>query len=179
MTKPQDVLDFWFSDQMSGNWFAKSDDIDREIKQRFGHAQTDAHAGLMDDWIQAPDSALALIILLDQFPRNIHRGSPRSFASDTMALYNARAAIKAGHDRDFTPEQRQFFYLPLMHSENLADQERSVALYEKLGNAHSLHFAREHRDIIAQFGRFPHRNAVLGRDNTPQETDFLKTHSGF
>ena len=117
--------------------------------------------------------------MLDQFPRNMFRGSPRSFESNRIALDHARKALELGHDQAQDPTRRQFFYLPFMHSEDLADQITSVRLYEDLGNQHSLHFAREHRDIVERFGRFPHRNAVLGRDSTPEEAVFLETHKGF
>lgn len=180
MTKtPEDVLDFWFSDQMQPYWFAKSDDIDREITTRFAETYEAAQAGHLDAWSGQADTALALVITLDQFPRNIYRGSPRAFESDDLALRHAKAALAAGHDQMQAPDRRQFFYLPFMHSEDLADQTRAVELYEVLGNENALHFARDHRDIVARFGRFPHRNAILGRDSTDEETEFLKTHSGF
>ncbi|CAM3445945.1 DUF924 domain-containing protein [Paracoccus nototheniae] len=176
---PEEVLDFWFSDQMTPLWFAKSDDIDKDITARFSDTYEAAHAGQLDLWMDAPDSALALVIVLDQFPRNIYRGGPRSFESNDLALRHALTALDKGYDTAQPADRRQFLYLPFMHSEDLADQDRSVALYEALGNGSSLHFAREHRDIVARFGRFPHRNAILGRDDTPEEAAFLKTHSGF
>ncbi|MGZ3217887.1 DUF924 family protein [Paracoccus sp. T5] len=176
---PQQVLDFWFSDEMRPNWFAKSDQVDARIREDFADTYTAAHDGQLDGWMEDADSALAMVIALDQFPRNIFRGSPRSFESNDLALRHAKAALDRGHDQQQSPERRQFLYLPFMHSEELADQERSVQLYEALGNEHSLHFARDHRDIVARFGRFPHRNAVLGRDSTPEEAEFLKTHTGF
>ncbi|WP_108500672.1 DUF924 family protein [Paracoccus indicus] len=174
-----EVLEFWFSDRMQPFWFAKSDQIDAEIATRFGDTYQAAHDGQLDGWMGSADDALALCIVLDQFPRNMFRGSPRSFESNQLALDHARKALQLGHDREQDPKRRQFFYLPFMHSEDLADQTTSVELYEALGNQHSLHFAREHRDIIAKFGRFPHRNAVLGRDSTPAELAFLETHKGF
>lgn len=176
---PQDVRDFWFSEDMQPFWFAKSDQIDRQIIQLFGETYEAAHAGRLSGWLGNAGDALALIIVLDQFPRNMFRGSGRSFESNDLALSAARVALDKGFDQAQEPTPRQFFYLPFMHSEELADQERSVRLYEALGNENSLHFAREHRDIVARFGRFPHRNAVLGRDSTAEETEFLKTHSGF
>jgi uncharacterized protein (DUF924 family) len=176
---PQDVRDFWFSDQMQPFWFKKSDDIDRQIIQLFGETYEAAHAGRLKHWLDGPEDALALAIVLDQFPRNMFRGSARSFESNDLALAVARQALADGHDQQLDPTSRQFLYLPFMHSEDLQDQERSVRLYEALGNEHSLHFAREHRDIVARFGRFPHRNAVLGRENTPEEAEFLQTHDGF
>lgn len=176
---PQDVRDFWFSAEMQPYWFKKSDEIDRRIIQLFGPTYEAAYGGHLQDWAQNALDSLALVIVLDQFPRNMFRGSPRSFESNDHALAEARHALDKGYDQECDETTRQFFYLPFMHSEDLADQERSVALYEALGNDHSLHFAREHRDIVARFGRFPHRNAVLGRENLAEEAEFLKTHSGF
>ncbi len=173
------VRDFWFSEEIRPFWFQKSDAIDRQITQRFAQTHDDARAGRLRDWQEDPADALALVIVLDQFPRNMFRGSGRAFESGEQALAVARQALAQGHDRQVDPDVRQFFYLPFMHSEDLADQDLSVWLYEGLGNAHSLHFAREHRDIIARFGRFPHRNAALGRPNTAEESEFLKTHPGF
>lgn len=175
----QDVRDFWFSAEMQPFWFEKSDDIDRQIIQTFLETYEAAHAGRLDLWLENAADALALIIVLDQFPRNMFRGSGRSFESNDLVLGYARAALKKGFDAEVEAGQRSFFYLPFMHSEDLDDQDRSLRLYEALGDENALKFAHAHRDIIARFGRFPHRNAVLGRENTPEETEFLKTHSGF
>ncbi|MBC2886808.1 DUF924 family protein [Ochrobactrum sp. CM-21-5] len=177
--EPNDVLSFWFSAKMRENWFTKSDAIDEEIRKKFLEAYEDARSGRMETWKQQPESALALTILFDQFSRNMFRGSPRSFESDGLALDVAMQALDHDFDRQLSAEQRQFFYLPFMHSEKLDDQKRCVELYEKLGDAYSLGFAREHHDIIEQFGRFPHRNNVLGRKTTEDEADFLKEHTGF
>lgn len=179
LKSPADVTDFWFSPVMEPFWFKKSDDIDDQIIQHFATTYEAAHAGRLTDWTLHRHDALALTIVLDQFPRNMFRNSPRSFESNDLALSVARLALDKGWDQQEEATRRQFFYLPFMHSEDLDDQNRSVRLYEALGNQHSLHFAREHRDIIARFGRFPHRNAVLGRENTAEEHEFLKTHSGF
>lgn len=176
---PQDVLDFWFSDEMKPWWFQKSDDIDQQITEVFAATYEAAHAGRLDHWLAESDDALALIITLDQLPRNMFRGHGKAFQSGDLAVAHAREAVERGHDRQQPTTRRQFFYLPFMHSEDIDDQDRSVRLYEALGNPHSLHFAREHRDIVARFGRFPHRNAALERENTSEETLFLKTHSGF
>lgn len=174
-----DVLKFWFSDQMQPFWFAKSDDVDRQITDDFGDTYEAAHRREVDDWVRTADGALALVIVLDQFPRNMFRGSGRSFESNDLALEHARAALDAGYDAQVDATRRQFFYLPFMHSEDLPDQTRSVELYEALGNQNSLDFAIAHRDIIEKFGRFPHRNAALDRPSTPDEVEFLKTHNGF
>lgn len=176
---PQDVRDFWFSAEMQPYWFEKSDDIDRQIIQLFLETYEAAHGGRMDHWLENAPDALALMIVLDQFPRNMFRGSGRSFESNDLALGYARAALDKGFDAAVTSVQRSFFYLPFMHSEDLDDQDRSVRLYQALGDENALKFAHEHRDIIARFGRFPHRNAALERETTPQEAEFLKTHTGF
>ncbi|MBU3029980.1 DUF924 family protein [Paracoccus marinaquae] len=176
---PQDVRDFWFSDAMRPYWFEKSDQIDNQIIRFFGETYEAAHAGRLTHWLNSAEDALALCILLDQCPRNMFRGSGRSFESNDLALRVARQALDRGYDKQVDATARQFFYLPFMHSEDPEDQDRSVRLYEALGNPHSLHFAREHRDIVARFGRFPHRNAALGRESSPEEAAFLETHSGF
>ena len=175
----QDVLDFWFSPQMEPMWFAKSDDVDAQIRDQFAATYEAAHRRELDDWAETAEGALALVIVLDQFPRNLFRGSGRAFESNDLALEHARSSLDAGFDTQVDPQRRQFFYLPFMHSEDLPDQTRSVELYEALGNDNSLRFAIAHRDIIQQFGRFPHRNAALDRPNTPDEAEFLKTHKGF
>lgn len=171
LPSPQDVVAFW---QQAGpqRWFAKDDGFDAEFKARFAAAHEAAADGRLDGWAHGAEGALALLVLLDQFPRNAFRGSARMFATDARAVAVADAAIAAGHDHAVDPELRRFFYLPFMHSETLADQERCVALCAGLDeNTHD--YAVLHRDIIARFGRFPHRNPQLGRDTTPQEQRFL------
>lgn len=176
---PQNVRDFWFSDEIQPYWFEKSDEIDRQIIQLFGETYEAAHGGHLDHWMGNAQDALALCIVLDQFPRNMFRGSGRAFESNDLALKHARTALARGYDQQVEAKPRPFFYLPLMHAEDLDEQQDCVKLYEALGDGRSLHFAREHRDIIARFGRFPHRNAVLGRANSEEEAAFLETHSGF
>lgn len=175
----EEVLDFWFSPEMEPRWFAKSDETDARIRDGFAATWEAAHRRALDGWAATPDGALALVIVLDQFPRNIFRGSGRAYESDDLALDHARAAVEAGFDRQVAPERRAFFYLPFEHSEDLPDQTRSVELFEALGDPGYLDYAVQHRDIIERFGRFPHRNAVLDRPNTPDEEEFLKTHKGF
>lgn len=175
----QDVLDFWFSPEMEPNWFVKSDKTDATIRDRFAETCEAAHRRELDDWAETPDGAMALVIVLDQFPRNIFRGTARAFASDDLALEHARAAVDAGFDGQVDAKGRAFLYLPFEHSEDLPDQTRSVELFEALGNPGYLDYAIQHRDIIERFGRFPHRNAILDRPNTPDEDEFLKTHKGF
>ena len=170
-----EVIQFW-RDAGPKRWFAKDDAFDADIRRRFLPAVEAAQTGRLDGWGQTADGALALMLLLDQFPRNLFRGSPQAFAGDATARERADAAIAAGFDRAVAPELRPFFYLPFMHSETLADQERSLELYRTLhaeGGTDNRAFAEDHHAIIARFGRFPHRNAVLGRAATPEEQAFL------
>ena len=153
-------------------WFAKDDAFDAEFKSRFEAAHHAAASGALDAWADDADGALALLVLLDQFPRNAFRGSAHMFATDGKARAVARAPIAAGLDQQVGDTLRPFFYLPFMHSESLADQERSVELNAAL-DANTQRFAVLHRDIIARFGRFPHRNKALGRETTPEEQAFL------
>ncbi|HEY8374880.1 MAG TPA: DUF924 family protein [Nannocystis sp.] len=174
MSSPDDVLGFWFSPRVRPQWFVRSDAFDREICERFHEVYVDAAAGALDDWAKTPRGALALVILLDQFPRNMFRGTPAAFGSDAKAREIARAAVDAGLDDSLSQEERLFLYLPFEHSEDLADQERAVALIGALTeNATWRDYAIRHRDIIARFGRFPHRNAILGRPSTAEEAEFL------
>lgn len=165
------MLAFW---RAAGpeRWFGKDEAFDVRFRESFLADHMAAAARARDDWADTPDGALALLILLDQFPRNAFRGTAHMFATDPLARMFARQIVAAGLDRRVEPALRTFLYLPLMHSEDLADQDASVALYEKLGGF-SLPFAIEHRDIIVRFGRYPHRNAVLGRDTTQAERVFL------
>jgi uncharacterized protein (DUF924 family) len=165
------VVDFW---REAGHalWFAKDDNFDRRFRERFLTVHEHAARGELSGWLATAEGALALVVLLDQFPRNAFRGTPRMYATDAIARDVAQAAIDAGHDRSVEPELQVFFYLPFGHSENLADQERAVALCTRLGRPH-LSFAEGHRDIVRRFGRFPHRNRILGRTPTEEEQRFL------
>jgi uncharacterized protein (DUF924 family) len=167
----QDVLDFW-REAGPSRWFRKDDAFDSDFRDRFLAAHEAAACGRFDGWGRRAEGALALLILLDQFPRNAFRGTPRRFASYAKARGSARAAIEAGFDKSMDAQLRNFFYLPLMHSEDLADQDRAVELARALGGE-ALRYALMHRDIIEKYGRFPHRNAVLGRTTTPEEQKFL------
>lgn len=165
------VVAFW-REAGPRRWFRKNAAFDAQFRDRLLAAHEQAARGEFDAWADTPDGALALLILLDQFPRNAFRGSARMFATDARALEIARRAIAAGFDQRTDAELRNFFYLPLMHSEALQDQQDSVALTQPLG-ADAHRFALMHRDIIERFGRFPHRNAALGRGTTPDEQAFL------
>lgn len=169
---PADVVAFW-REAGAERWFKKDAAFDDEIRRRFLTSYEAAAAGKLSLWEQSAEGALALLILLDQFPRNMFRGLPRAFASDALARAVAAGAIVRGFDSQVEPAMRQFFYVPFEHSENLADQERGVALYKAAGDADGLKWAELHADIIRRFGRFPHRNAALGRVTTPEEQAFL------
>jgi uncharacterized protein (DUF924 family) len=172
--KPIDIAMFWIK-AGPRRWFAKDEAFDAEIRERFEALHHAAARRELDAWAQTSDGALALLLLLDQFPRNLFRGSPHAFATDPLARHFAQEAIECGFDAAVNPALRQFFYLPFEHSEVLADQERSVALCAASGDKDLLKWAGIHRDIIVRFGRFPHRNASLGRTNTPDEDAFLKS----
>ena len=166
------ILEFWFhGDAERKEWFRKDDAFDAEIRAKFLGLYEEAERGGLASWLESPADCLALIILMDQFPRNMFRGSARTFATDPRALAAARHAVDAGYDKRVGEIARTFFYLPFEHSENLADQERALQLFEGQAN---LEWARKHWEIIRRFGRFPHRNAVLGRQSTPAEIEFLK-----
>lgn len=169
---PGEVVAFWLSqDKMI--WFSADPAFDAEILSRFAELVERAKSGAFDDWAGTPEGALALVILLDQMTRNIYRDSPEMFAADGKALEVARRAIERGFDMDLPKDKRRWLYMPFMHSEDLADQERSVELFARSEISESLPFAVEHADIIRRFGRFPHRNAILGRQTTPEEAEFL------
>jgi uncharacterized protein (DUF924 family) len=178
-----DIIEFWFGPpgsrgyaQPRNEWFRKDPAFDAEIRSRFGRAVETALAGGFADWA-APRAALARVLLLDQFTRNIFRDTPRAFSGDALALATAEAAISRGDDRALEPEERRFLYLPFSHAENAGAQDQSIALCKQLrdetGEGDPLVWAEKHAAVIRRFGRYPHRNAILGRDSTPEETAFL------
>lgn len=164
-----DILHFWFEELGSDNWFDSSVDIDEQITERFQELWEEQKAKVASDFLATPETALAAIILFDQFPRNMFRDTAEAFATDHLALQIARAAIDREMDHKLTDEQRMFVYMPFMHSEDLDDQTRSLGLFTALGIENNIKFAKAHRDIIVKYGRFPHRNAVLGRETRPEE----------
>jgi uncharacterized protein (DUF924 family) len=176
-----EILRFWFDEAGPDRWFDSDPAFDETLRVKFGAAHEAAARGQFDDWAQTADGALALLILLDQLPRNLFRGTARAFATDAKARAVAEAALARGFDLAQPPARRLFFYLPLMHSEALPDQERCVGLVRALGpdGSPNLPYALQHRSIIERFGRFPHRNAALGRSSTQEEQEFLRTFAGF
>ena len=179
MLTKTDILDFWFSERVSKFWFRSTDEFDTELRMKYSPVLEDAVAGKRQAWAETAEGALALAIVLDQFPLNMYRGQARSFASEADAIKVTKQAVKQGLDQQLTPEKRVFLYMPLMHSENLADQVFSVALFKASGLKNNLRFARHHLGIIERFGRFPHRNAILGRINTPEEETYLHSDEAF
>ncbi|PSB04461.1 DUF924 family protein [Merismopedia glauca] len=178
------ILDFWFGTPSSNDygmfrpiWFEVNPELDREISDRFLTDHQAAANGNLDTWKTTPLGCLALILLLDQIPRNIYRGTPQAFATDSQALNLTKYALANGFDTQLLPIQRWFIYLPLEHSENLGDQRQCVYLFAKLPLSSEkqmgVDFARKHCQIIEKFGRFPHRNQILGRETTPEEAEFL------
>lgn len=180
-----DVLDFWFAppgdaqhNRTRGAWFKKDDAFDAQIRERFGQLIESGLTGALDAWDETVEGALAKIIVLDQFTRNAYRGTARSFAGDARALATARTLVANGRDRALPGVRRQFVYLPFEHAEDLAAQEESMRLFRTLAAdepslADLVTWADRHRAIVARFGRFPHRNAILGRPSTPEEESFL------
>ncbi|MEM1291595.1 MAG: DUF924 family protein [Cyanobacteria bacterium P01_H01_bin.162] len=188
------ILNFWFDVPAKPNseygqqrriWFHKDPKFDHQIRDEFAEIYQLARQGNCASWLANPKTALALIVLLDQFPRNMFRGTPQSFEADAQALHVAQNAIARQYDQALLPVERMFFYLPFEHSENLAHQNQAVAYFEALVRVapalrSSLDYAYRHRSVIAEFGRFPHRNSILGRTSTPAELDFLaQPGSGF
>lgn len=192
-TQPEHVLDFWFGPRASAAdtaarqgklWFGKSEENDRLVSDRFGDTLTAARAGQLDHWRATPRERLALIIVYDQFPHHIHRDQPLAFATDPQALELAMEALGEGDDRQLTLIERVFLYLPLEHAESLSMQEHAVSLFASLQREANgeerelfdsfLDYAKQHRDVVARFGRFPHRNDILERPSTPEEIEFLK-----
>ena len=184
MSAPHEILDFWFGcegeegyGEFREAWFTKDREFDREIRDRFEPVYEEAAGGELDHWKSEARSCLALIIVLDQFPRNMYRGDARMYAADEKAREAARHAIEHAYDRELSPYGRLFMYLPFEHSEELDDQRLSVELFRglstEMGSEDLLGYAVRHLEIVERFGRFPHRNEILGRRTTPEEAEFL------
>ena len=181
----EEVLDFWFGREGEEGygefrevWFTKNPEFDREIRDRFESIYEEAAAGRLESWKDETRSCLALIVVLDQFPRNMYRGDARMYAADRLAREAARHAVEHAYDRELPSHGRLFLYLPFEHSENLEDQQRSVSLFEglaaEMGSDDLLDYAVRHKEIVERFGRFPHRNEILDRQTTPEEAEFLE-----
>ncbi len=172
---PEIVLDYWFGALTFDDWFRQSDAMDRTVTERFRELHLALARQCTGRWLDEPEAALAAVIVFDQFPRNMYRGTPLAFATDCLGLALAERAVAQGFDQRVPEARRAFFYLPFEHSERLADQDRSVALFAALGDPVFLDYAERHRAVIRQFGRFPHRNAILMRPSTVEEEAYLAT----
>ena len=170
-----DVLTFWFEDTKTQQWFQVNPDFDAKIRDEFEDLYKAAREGLCEDWKNDPDGCLALCLVLDQFPRNMYRDTPQAFATDKQALLIAKHAISKGFDQVLKPIKRRFIYLPYEHSENINDQRTCVELFESMKDEDPLgyEYAVKHLRVIEKFNRFPHRNSILGRDNTSEEDEYL------
>jgi uncharacterized protein (DUF924 family) len=177
-TAPE-LLDFWFSPRVEKLWFNSTPEFDEELRGRFAETYEAACRAELDHWQTIAHGALALVILFDQIPLNIFRKQAQSFASEARARAVAAHAIAQGFDTELSDPQKAFLYMPYMHSETLADQDRSVELFRLAGLSNNLRFAEHHHEIVRRFGRFPHRNAILGRDSTPEELAWLASKEAF
>ena len=176
---PDTIIDFWFAEKTQPLWFNSTPELDSMLSDQFGDACRDAATGKLSHWEKSATGSLALIILLDQLPLNIFRGKAESFVTEAEAIRIAKQAVDLGFDSRLLPSQRAFLYMPLMHSESLGDQDLSVQYYGNAGLANNLKFALHHRNIVQRFGRFPHRNDILGRASTEEEVEWLASEEAF
>ena len=175
----QEILDFWFSDEVRKLWFNSTPEFDAMLRDRYQQAWQQARRGELDHWLQDAAGCLAQVIILDQFPLNMFRDQALAYSTEAQSRNVARTAIQSNFDRLLEVEQRAFLYMPFMHSEELADQRRALELFAEPGLEGNLRFARHHHDIIEKFGRFPHRNQALGRDSSAAELDYLNSKQAF
>lgn len=175
----QDIINFWFSEQTKPLWFNSTSDFDALLNEKYLGVYTEARNLKLKDWQAASLGALALVIILDQFPLNMFRGQPQSFETEALSREIAAQAVNQGFDAELSIEQKAFLYMPYMHSENMADQEQSLILFNQDGLESNYRFAQHHYEIVKQFDRFPHRNKILGRENTEAEIDYLNSDGAF
>ncbi len=176
---PQKIIDFWFADDVRKLWFNSTAEFDRSLRERFEDILKQADQGELDHWMETAAGCLALVIVLDQFPLNMFRGNAQSFATEARSREVARVAIANGFDKVLAAEQQAFLYMPFMHSEDLADQQLALELFAQPGMESNLRFAHHHHAIVETYGRFPHRNAVLGRTSTAAEIEYLNSREAF
>jgi len=175
----EDILAFWFSDRVRPLWFNSTLAFDDELREKYLETYQAALNGQLSDWEDSPRGALALVICLDQFPLNMFRGNPESFEGEEPARLASKRAIAKGFDQSLDGWQKAFLYLPIMHSEDLGDQDYVVSLFVAAGMEENVGYANRHREIVRRFGRFPHRNGILGRESTPEELDYLQSDGAF
>jgi uncharacterized protein (DUF924 family) len=176
---PQEILDFWFSDEVRKLWFNSTAEFDALLCERYQSLWEQASGGELDHWMQTGEGCLALVIILDQFPLNMFRGDAQSFASEAQSRDIAQTAIQHNFDQAMDVKKRAFLYMPYMHSEALVDQQRALELFDQPGLEGNLRFAHHHHAIVEKYGRFPHRNKVLGRDSSVAETEYLNSKEAF
>jgi uncharacterized protein (DUF924 family) len=173
------LVDFWFSEKATKHWFNSTREFDAQLRAEFGDCWQQAKQGELDHWRKTATGSLALVILLDQIPLNIFRGKPDSFSTEAQSIAVARAAIDAGFDTELKIRQKAFLYMPFMHSESLKDQLLGLKLYDQPGLKDNFRFSKHHYNIVKRFGRFPHRNDILGRESSQAEIEYLKSKQGF
>ena len=173
------VLDYWFNEEMKQYWFASTPEIDAQISDKYKALWKYAKLDGLDHWRQSAEGCLALCIVLDQMPLNMFRDHKRSFSTEQQATKISKYAIEKKFDKKIDKDRVAFLYMPLMHSENILDQDLSVESFQKAGLDHNMRFAKHHRELIREFGRFPHRNKILGRDSTQKEIEYLKSKQAF
>ena len=177
--QPRNIIDFWYSEDLKKHWFKSIPAVDDLIRQKYESLWQSAKQGEMDNWYDTAEACLALVIILDQFPLNMFRGEASSFSTESKAIDVSLHAIHQGYDRELSKAELIFLYMPLMHSENMQHQNMSVNLFDKAGLVENAGFALHHQDIIRRFGRFPHRNKILGRQSTPEEIAWLESDKAF
>ena len=177
--KPIDIINYWYSKTMQKHWFSSTPELDKEIKDNYEQTWIKAAAGEYDEWTRTSEGSLALVIVLDQFPLNMYRGQAKSFLTESKAVEVALSAIEKGFDKRLSKEKLPFLFMPLMHSENLEHQELSVKLYKAHKLKGNIKFSEHHRDLVRRFGRFPHRNEILGRESTKMEREYLNSKDAF
>ncbi len=179
MTNPDQIIAYWYSERIRKHWFSSTPALDHEIKTRYETLLQSAASGKLDEWKDTPEGCLALVIILDQMPLNMFRNQPEGFQTESKAIEITLFAIEKGFDKKISEDKLSFLFMPLMHSEKLADQNLSVTLFAKYNLHNNLKFAQHHREIIKRFGRFPHRNKILGRVSTAAESEYLESDDAF
>ena len=175
----ESIIEYWYSDRIKSQWFNSTKELDQEIKDSYESIWKSAIRGEYGHWNEVAEGCLALVIIFDQLPLNMFRGDVKSFSTESMAVKVAKKAIENNFDQVLNRDQISFLYMPLMHSENIDDQNLSVSLFEKAGLTDNLRFAKHHRDIILNYGRFPHRNKILNRQSSDDELDYLNSDNAF
>lgn len=173
------IIEYWYSDKAKSKWFNSTIEFDKELKSKYESIWKDALRGELISWSKSAEGCLALVIILDQFPLNMFRGKVKSFSSEAMAIRITKKAIEHGFNKNIDKEKVAFLYMPLMHSENIEDQNLAVKLFEEAGLIENLRFAKHHRDIIEKYGRFPHRNKILKRNSSQDEINYLNSDIAF